>query len=100
MSEAEWILWSNLKNRGMGVKFRRQVPIGRYIVDFLSMEIKLVIEVDGGQHGNRKQIEHDEIRDIYLKNEVYTVLRVWSLELIESLDECCLLISEKINALI
>ena len=67
MSEAEWILWSNLKNRGMGVKFRRQVPIGRYIVDFLSMEIKLVIEADGSQHGNKSKNNYDNIRDNFLK---------------------------------
>ena len=51
----------------MGVKFRRQVPIGLYIVDFLSMEIKLVIEADGSQHGNKSKNNNDNIRDNFLK---------------------------------
>lgn len=50
MTEPEVLLWSYLKNRGLGVKFRRQQPIGRFIVDFACYERRLVVEVDGDHH--------------------------------------------------
>ena len=50
-TDAERVLWNKLRNKQMeGVKFRRQQPIGSYIVDFVSLERKLIIEIDGGQH--------------------------------------------------
>ena len=74
---AEARLWSRLRNGGMmGVKFRRQVPIGPYIADFASRTARLVIEADGGQHG--EQEEADRERTEFLERRGYTVLRFWN----------------------
>jgi very-short-patch-repair endonuclease len=61
-----------------GYKFRRQQPLGNYIVDFVCLEKRLVIEVDGGQHGS--QVPRDAEREAWLRREGYTVLRFWNHE--------------------
>ncbi len=66
-TKGESLLWGWLRNRGLGVKFRRQVPVGPYIVDFLSLEMKLIIEVDGSQHGEEHTQQRDLERDQFLK---------------------------------
>ena len=76
MTEAEKRLWSRLRSRQiLGLKFRRQHPIGNYIVDFACLERKLVIELDGGQHSGDKQ---DKERDAWLENEGFKVIRYWN----------------------
>ena len=67
-----------------GHKFKRQFPIGRYIVDFVCIEAKLVVELDGGQHG--LQIAYDETRDKYLKARGFRVLRFWNTEFLTNKD--------------
>jgi very-short-patch-repair endonuclease len=57
------------------MKFRRQHPIGRYVVDFVCMERRLIIEVDGGQH--QANVEHDQLRDQMLQSRGFLVLRFW-----------------------
>ena len=67
-TKAEEFLWKILRNKKfMGLKFRRQHQIGRYIADFYCDEKKLIIELDGGVHGTEKQKKHDKKRDKYLK---------------------------------
>jgi len=65
-----------------GVKFRRQQPIGKYIVDFVSFEKRIVIEVDGGQHSE----EVDKERDQWLNNEGFKVLRFWNNEVLKNTE--------------
>jgi very-short-patch-repair endonuclease len=65
-------------------KFRRQQPIGQYIVDFVSFEKRLVIELDGSQHAIAK--EKDKNRDRWLNQEGYVVLRFWDNEVFENLE--------------
>ncbi|QLF93115.1 endonuclease domain-containing protein [Pseudomonas sp. ABC1] len=78
MTDAEQRLWYYLRgHRFLGLKFKRQKPIGPYIVDFICMERWLVIELDGGQH---QQSEADKIRDRYLASRGYRVLRFWNHE--------------------
>lgn len=60
-----------------GLKFRRQHPIGKYIVDFVCLEKMVVVELDGGQHATPKAKEYDEKRDNWLEKEGYQVLRFW-----------------------
>jgi very-short-patch-repair endonuclease len=68
-----------LRNRRFSeYKFRRQVPIGRYIVDFACLESRLIIELDGSQHAESRR---DEIRDAWLEGESFRILRVWNNEL-------------------
>lgn len=76
---AEKILWSLLRARRLnGVKFRRQQPMGSYIVDFMSFEKKIVIELDGYSH--RRLKKKDAARDQYLEGKGYKVLRFWNSE--------------------
>lgn len=85
MTAAEQRLWYHLRaHRFMGLKFKRQKPMGRYVVDFVCLERKLVIELDGGQHADN--IEYDHERDAWLRSEGYTVLRFWNNQLMENMD--------------
>ena len=78
-------LWWRLRYRQIeGYKFRRQRPIGPYIVDFVCLEMKLIIEVDGGQHSDRKV--YDEARDRWLTSQGYRVLRFWNNEVLTNID--------------
>lgn len=80
MTEAEQRLWYYLRaNPFMGLKFKRQKPLGTYIVDFVCMEEKLIIELDGGQH--TENLSYDHKRDSWLRSQGFTVLRFWNNEL-------------------
>lgn len=75
---AERNLWARLRNKQIkGVKFRRQQFIGPYIVDFVSLERKLVIEIDGSQHNEEETRETDKKRTTWLKETGYQVIRFW-----------------------
>ena len=81
----EAFLWRAVRNRQLaGHKFRRQQPIGPYIADFVCAPAKLIVELDGGQHGERKA--EDQVRDAFLRREGYRVLRFWNHEVFENPD--------------
>lgn len=83
----EATLWSLLRaRRFQGVKFRRQHEIGPCIVDFCCPEKKLVIELDGGGHGETLQEEKDRARDRYLAQRGYRVMRIWNSDLDQNLE--------------
>jgi very-short-patch-repair endonuclease len=83
-TDAEKRLWSKLQSSQLeGVKFRRQEPIKEYIVDFVSLQKKLIIELDGGQHA--EAIENDRQRDDCLAGLGFKVLRFWNNEVFENL---------------
>ncbi len=76
-TKAEEILWNSLKSSQLdGLKFRRQVPIGIYVVDFLCIRHRLIIELDGVVHEAPEQITHDARRDAWLRIKGYTILRI------------------------
>ena len=82
-TDAEGLLWHYLCRKQLdGYKFRRQQPIGPYIVDFACMSRKLVIELDGGQHAERHA--YDEKRDDYLRGKGYRILRFWNNEVFQN----------------
>ena len=84
-TDAENLLWRHLQRRQIeGFKFRRQQPIGNYIVDFVCLTKKIVIEIDGGQHAVDK--ETDRIRDAWLRANGFSILRFWNTELFENLE--------------
>ena len=84
-TDAERLLWRYLRaHRMAGFKFRRQVVIEPYIVDFLCLEARLVIEADGGQHVQRA--EDDEKRTAYLESLSYRVMRFWNHEILNDID--------------
>ncbi len=77
--------WSILRNRQLeGLKFRRQRPIGGYIADFCCEELHPIIELDGGQHAERK--DRDRVRTLALEDMNYTVLRFWNVDIAQGLD--------------
>jgi very-short-patch-repair endonuclease len=84
-TDAERRLWSHLRRRALdGVRFRRQVPIGRYIVDFFAPEFGLIVELDGGQHADRQT--EDEVRTRWLASRGYHVVRFWNRDVLLNTD--------------
>lgn len=79
------------------LKFRRQYRIGNYIIDFVCLSKKLVIELDGGGHNEEYQIKRDKVRDKYLRDQGYKILRVWNNELDNNLDGVFQKIDEILN---
>lgn len=84
-TDAERLLWRHLRLRQVGgYKFRRQRPIGPYFVDFVCLEKRVVVEIDGGQH--RQQKLYDARRDGWLRAEGFTVLRFWDDEVLKQVE--------------
>ena len=80
-TDAERCLWRHLRRRQLdGFRFRRQLPIGQYVVDFVCLAARLVIEVDGGQHA--EQHVADEVRSAWLRQRGFRVLRFWNNEVL------------------
>ena len=88
-------LWDLLRNRNFhNLKFKRQVPIGKYVVDFLCEEKKLIIELDGGQHNEEENIIKDNERTAYFKKAGYKIIRFWNNEIDENIEGVYLKLSE------
>ncbi|WP_429187970.1 endonuclease domain-containing protein [Aeromonas veronii] len=86
-TQAEQKMWQQLRNRRLaGLKFRRQMPIGPYVVDFICLEQGLVIEVDGSQHDEQAARKHDETRTAYLNQQGFRVIRVWNNDVLSRLN--------------
>jgi very-short-patch-repair endonuclease len=84
-TDAERNLWSHIRNRQLeGWKFRRQLPVGKYIVDFACPELRLIIEIDGGQHD--EQIHYDLGRTRFLQSKGYRVFRFWNNEVLGNIE--------------
>jgi len=84
-TDCERLLWSHLRaHRLSGFKFKRQQPIGPYIVDFVCFETRCIVEADGGQHA--MQEEYDSRRDAWLKSQGFTVLRFWNNDILQNTD--------------
>src|SRR6266436_10304343 len=81
--EAKRRLWRELHELGLPHRFRRQHPIGRYVVDFACPAAKLVIELDGGQHALRTSA--DEVRSLEIASHGYRVIRFWNGDVMENL---------------
>ena len=86
-TNAERRLWNALRDRRLGRhKFRRQHPIGPYVVDFVCLEARLIIELDGEHHDAPEHQSRDAVRTAYLKSNGYRVVRFWNRDLDESVD--------------
>ena len=83
---AENVLWQNIRNKQLGVEFRRQHVIGDFIVDFVCLDKMLVIEVDGGYHTERDQLEDDETRARILNSLGFRVVRFSNERVLLDLD--------------
>jgi very-short-patch-repair endonuclease len=90
MTEAELKLWNELRaHRLMGLGFRRQVPIGRYIVDFACPSHRIIVEVDGIQHAEPDNATKDGERTAYLEGRSWTLLRFWNGDILSDMDTVC-----------
>jgi very-short-patch-repair endonuclease len=86
-TDAERSLWRVLRSRQIaGHKFRRQQPLGRFIVDFVCLEKRLVVEVDGGQHHQQRQATYDSERTTWLEQVGFRVLRFWDHEILKEIE--------------
>jgi very-short-patch-repair endonuclease len=84
LSDSERILWYHLRREAMGVRFRRQHPVGPYVVDFGCRPLRLAVEADGWQH--RGSWYHDEQRDEYLKGRGWVVMRFENQRIYEDVE--------------
>lgn len=85
LTDAEQKLWRHIRERQMkGYKFRRQAPIGKYIVDFVCFEKKLIIELDGGQHAT--QFDYDQHRSQWLQSQGFIVIRFWNHDVLQDIE--------------
>lgn len=85
-TNAEKLLWQKLRKRQLGVRFQRQYVFdNKYIVDFYCASLKLIIEINGGQHNDNHQ---DDIRDNYIKKRGYKILRFWNNDILENIEGC------------
>ena len=86
-TRAENLLWEALRNRQLeGLKFKRQVPLGGCILDFVCFDAKLIVEVDGGQHSESSS---DAGRDAYFESKGFRTLRFWNDEVEKNIDGVC-----------
>ena len=84
VTDTEKYLWKYLRgNQLEGFKFRRQQAIGKYIIDFVNLERKIIAELDGGQHLENKK---DKLRDKWLEEQGYEVLRFWDNEVFNNIE--------------
>jgi very-short-patch-repair endonuclease len=85
MTDAEKLMWSRLRGRRFdGVKFKRQKPIAGYIVDFVALDLKLVVEIDGGHHAQRAAA--DAARTKALEESGYHVVRCWNHDVLGNIE--------------
>jgi len=94
MTDAEIKLWKHLSRKQLGVIFRRQYPIGKYIVDFVSFDVKLVVEVDGSQHAESKT---DRLRDEWFASQGFKVLRFWNNDVLRNIEGAIKVISNAVS---
>ncbi len=96
LTYAESILWQQLRNRNfLGFKFRRQFIIPPYIVDFVCLEKRLVIELDGSQHMDN--VEYDNQRTLFLNENDFKVVRFWNNDVLKNLDSVLGAILRELN---
>jgi very-short-patch-repair endonuclease len=95
-TDAEKIVWQKLRSKQLnGFKFKRQQPLGRYIVDFVCFDKKLIIEIDGGQHATQK--DKDLQREQWLQSEGFEVVRFWNNDIFENIEGVLETIMKKLS---
>jgi cyclase len=98
-NEAEKILWEELRNNNLGNKFRRQHPIGNFVVDFYAPKYKLAIELDGSVHKSNDAKEYDEMRTKVLMDMGIVLMRFWNSGIENHLSDVVIKIKKKIQDL-
>ena len=96
MTDAERALWYLLRRKQIeGYRFRKQVPIGKYIVDFACLDARLIIEVDGSQHADAAS---DRERDAWLVSQNFRVLRFWNNDVLQNQEGVVQVVLEALDA--
>lgn len=97
-TDAERKLWRIIRNKQVaGCKFRRQQPIGHYIVDFVCFEKNLILEIDGGQHAEAENLKYDKRRTEFLEGNGFKVLRFWNVDILKNSEGVYLTILKELN---
>jgi len=90
MTDAELKLWNAVRaHRLEGLGFKRQMPIGNYIVDFTCPEYRLIVELDGSQHADKENAKADAARTKYLECQGWQVIRFWNDDVLKDVDGVC-----------
>jgi len=97
MTPQEIMMWSKLKGKQLGIKFRRQFGVGSYILDFYCPEKRLAIEIDGFQHFQPEHYQHDQKRDMFLKSQNIHTVRFSNAEINTNMIGVLMRIQEAIN---
>jgi very-short-patch-repair endonuclease len=95
MTDSERKLWSRLRMEQMGVKFRRQHPLGSYIADFACLDPKVIVELDGSQHAGL--VDYDARRDAFFREKGFAVLRFATDEPLKNIDGVLTVIAEQLG---
>ncbi len=95
MTDAERKLWSRLRTHQLGVHFRRQAPLGSYVLDFVCFSARVVVEVDGGQHADS---EKDLVRVAWLQAQGFQVPRFWNNDVLQNIDGVLETIMAELNS--
>jgi very-short-patch-repair endonuclease len=94
-TDAEMKLWYQLRRKQVGgLRFRRQYRLGTYIVDFVCLPARLIIEVDGGQHA--EQVARDEARTVWLESQGFRVIRFWNSDVLGNMEGVLHVIGERL----
>ena len=99
-TDAERLIWQYLRGNGLGGKFNRQYIISDYIVDFVCLERKLIVEIDGGYHSEYEQIQKDEHRTEHLNKLGFKVVRYTNEEVFEDIERVLLNIKEELSKIV
>lgn len=94
---SEKLLWKEIRNNQLGVKFRRQFGINKYIVDFYCPKLKLVIEIDGATHETKEELENDNIRQKFLEELGIKVKRYTNTDILNNLEGVLVDLMDEIN---
>ncbi len=87
-TKAEGVLWSKIRRKTLGYKFRRQHSFGNFILDFYCSQLRLAIEIDGWIHGEDFKIVADKEKDIFLRRHGVKVLRIYNEQVLNNLEGC------------
>ena len=97
LTKAERLLWKQLRGSQLGQQFRRQHPIGPFIVDFYAPDLKLVLEIDGDSHAGHEAEEYDARRTAFLRNQGCSVVRFTNRDVLNSIEGVMAAIHERLD---
>ncbi|MBW7849524.1 MAG: endonuclease domain-containing protein [Rhodospirillales bacterium] len=99
MTDAERALWRAPRSRQVGAKFRRQHPVGNFVLDFACLDLRLGVELDGGQHNTQAGLARDESRTRWLESGGWRLLRFWNHEVLGNRDGVLQVIADTVAGL-